>query len=419
MSKIVNIHRVDSPFNARVVVPGSKSYSNRALIIAALTRGEVVLRNVLDSDDTRAMIDCLQKLGISLKQNDGTVTVIGDIFDLDQKDVTLDARQSATTLRFLTALSCLTAGTQTLTGHESLLSRPIDSLIESLNNNGAEINRTEHGEIIISSHELDGGIFKLDSSKTSQFLTALLLIAPIIGMEMTLEGPLATGSYIDITKDIMHSFGVDLVSKDKSFVVPKQDYNPREYRIESDISSASYFWALAGISESKITVENTKRDSKQGDIQILQILEKMGAQIEDNESGVSVKGRELKPVEVDMSNCPDQVMTIAVIGAFANGTTVIHGVETLRLKETDRLNAVITELKKMNIATETDGHSLIIHGGNPNSAEIDTYLDHRMAMSFAIAGSRLDKMKIINPEVVSKTFPDFWDKLQSIGVEIS
>jgi 3-phosphoshikimate 1-carboxyvinyltransferase len=217
----------------------------------------------------------------------------------------------------------------------------------------------------------------------------------------------------------MQTFGVEIASNDGQFSVQKQEYEIIEYTIEPDISSASYFWALAALSGGAIVVEKVDTNSKQGDLQILQIIEKMGAHVVIGNKGIKVIGNTLNPVEVDMSNCPDQVQTIAVVAAFASGTTTIHGVQTLRLKETDRLSAIISELKKMNIVAETNGQTLVIHGGDPKGAVIETYLDHRMAMSFAIAGSRLDNMKIINPKVVSKTFPDFWDKLRSIGVEIS
>ncbi len=417
MSDTATIVPIDAPIDSSVSVPGSKSYANRALIIASLTKSSVTLHNVTSFDDTIAMINSLKDLGIIINQKDGDTVVANSIFELNPIDVTLDAKQSATAFRFLIALCCLIPGTQIIAGHESLLKRPVEPLIAALKQLGASVARNESNEVIISSSQLKSNEVDLDASATSQFLTALLLIAPVTGL--SIRAPLiATESYVGITKDIMRDFGVIVESKNGQYSVQKQEYQGPEYVIESDISSASYFWALAALSKGKITVENTTWDSKQGDIQLLKILEVMGAQVENSSSGVSVIGSELKSVDVNMADCPDQVMTIAVLAAFAKGTTVIHGVETLRLKETDRLNAVMTELKKMNIATETNGHSLTIYGGDPKSAVIETYLDHRMAMSFAIAGARLSNMKINNPEVVSKTFPDFWNKMRGVGVGI-
>lgn len=418
MSDVAKIIPPESPINSSVTVPGSKSYANRALIIASLTKNSVTLHNLTSFDDTIAMINSLKDLGIVINQKDGDTVVVNSIFELDPINVTLNAKQSATAFRFLIALCCLIPGTQIITGHESLLKRPVEPLIDSLKQLGASIARNDSNEVIISSSQLKSSEVDLDASGTSQFLTALLLIAPLIGL--SISAPLiATESYIEITKDIMQTFGVEIASNNGQFSVQKQEYEIIEYTIEPDISSASYFWALAALSGGAIVVEKVDTNSKQGDLQILQILEKMGAHVVTSNEGIKVIGNTLNPVQVDMSNCPDQVQTVAVVAAFASGTTTIHGVQTLRLKETDRLSAIISELKKMNIVAETDGQTLVIHGGDPKGAVIETYLDHRMAMSFAIAGSRIANMKINDSEVVSKTFPDFWDKLQSIGVEIS
>ncbi len=402
-----------------VEVPSSKSYLNRALIIAALTETPVRLNNVSEFDDSRAMIDGLKTLGLQITQSEDSLVVENSIFDLPETNVIIDANQSATTSRFLTALCCLVPGEQTITGHESLLSRPIEPLIVSLKLLGAEISRDDKNQIIIRSHKLESGSVEVDSKYSSQFLTSLLLIAPVAGFKVKSE-QISTSSYIEITKDIMHSFGVSVSTEDSEFSVQPQQYSAAEYTIEPDYSSASYFWALAALSGRSIKVINTSKHTKQGDVKILDILEHFGAGVRLQPDGIEVLGGERNPVKADMSQLPDQAQTIAVITAFAAGESSLTGLDTLRHKETDRIDATCNELEKLGIETEPGEGSMIIYGAEPQSATVDTYMDHRMAMSFALAGSRLEEgVTINNPDVVSKTFPEYWDKLKQVGLEIS
>jgi 3-phosphoshikimate 1-carboxyvinyltransferase len=402
-----------------VEVPSSKSYLNRALIIAALTETPVRLNNVSEFDDSRAMIDGLKTLGLQITQSEDSLVVENSIFDLPETNVIIDANQSATTSRFLTALCCLVPGEQTITGHESLLSRPIEPLIVSLKLLGAEISRDDKNQIIIRSHKLESGSVEVDSKYSSQFLTSLLLIAPVAGFKVKSE-QISTSSYIEITKDIMHSFGVSVSTEDSEFSVQPQQYSAAEYTIEPDYSSASYFWALAALSGRSIKVLNTSKNTKQGDVKILDILEQFGAGVRLQPDGIEVLGGEINPVKADMSQLPDQAQTIAVIAAFSEGQSTLTGLGTLRHKETDRISATCSELNKLGIETESGDTSMIIFGAKPKSATVDTYMDHRMAMSFALSGSRLENgIEINNPEVVSKTFPEYWDKLKQAGLEIS
>lgn len=402
-----------------VEVPSSKSYLNRALIIAALTETPVRLNNVSEFDDSRAMIDGLKTLGLQITQSEDSLVVENSIFDLPETNVIIDANQSATTSRFLTALCCLVPGEQTITGHESLLSRPIEPLIVSLKLLGAEISRDDKNQIIIRSHKLESGSVEVDSKYSSQFLTSLLLIAPVAGFKVKSE-QISTSSYIEITKDIMHSFGVSVSTEDSEFSVQPQQYSAAEYTIEPDYSSASYFWALAALSGRSIKVLNTSKNTKQGDVKILDILEQFGAEVRLQSDGIEVLGGEINPVKADMSQLPDQAQTIAVIAAFSEGQSTLTGLGTLRHKETDRISATCSELNKLGIETESGDTSMIIFGAKPKSATVDTYMDHRMAMSFALSGSRLENgIEINNPEVVSKTFPEYWDKLKQAGLEIS
>ncbi len=402
-----------------VEVPSSKSYLNRALIIAALTETPVRLNNVSEFDDSRAMIDGLKTLGLQITQSEDSLVVENSIFDLPETNVIIDANQSATTSRFLTALCCLVPGEQTITGHESLLSRPIEPLIVSLKLLGAEISRDDKNQIIIRSHKLESGSVEVDSKYSSQFLTSLLLIAPVAGFKVKSE-QISTSSYIEITKDIMHSFGVSVSTEDSEFSVQPQQYSAAEYTIEPDYSSASYFWALAALSGRSIKVLNTSKNTKQGDVKILDILEQFGAEVRLQSDGIEVLGGEINPVKADMSQLPDQAQTIAVIAAFSEGQSTLTGLGTLRHKETDRISATCSELNKLGIETESGDTSMIIFGAKPKSATVDTYMDHLMAMSFALSGSRLENgIEINNPEVVSKTFPEYWDKLKQAGLEIS
>jgi 3-phosphoshikimate 1-carboxyvinyltransferase len=401
-----------------VEVPSSKSYLNRALIIAALTETQVRLNKVSEFDDSRAMIDGLKTLGVQITQSEDSLVVENSIFDLPETNVIIDANQSATTLRFLTALCCLVPGEQTITGHESLLSRPIEPLIVSLKQLGAEISRDDKNQIIIRSHKLESGSAEVDSEYSSQFLTSLLLVAPVAKFKIKSE-QISTSSYIEITTDIMHSFGVSVITEKSEFSVQSQQYSAAEYTIEPDYSSAGYFWALAALSGRSIKVINTSKNTKQGDVKILDILEQFGAEVKLQPDGIEVLGGEIHPVKADMSQLPDQAQTIAVIAAFSEGQSTLTGLGTLRHKETDRISATCSELNKLGIQTESGDASMIINGAKPKSATVDTYMDHRMAMSFALAGSRLENgITINNPEVVSKTFPEYWDKLKQAGLDV-
>ena len=245
------------------------------------------------------------------------------------------------------------------------------------------------------------------------------MIAPLVG-DVTIEitGNQISKPYIDMTIDAMDKFGVKVYNQNyKRYKVEKgQEYNTNKYTVEGDYSSACYFFAIAALTKSKITVKNLNPNSVQADKEFLDILGKMDNKIIYGKDQITVVGKRVKPINVDMENCPDQIQTLAVLAAFANGITKISGTQSLRVKETDRIKALENELKKMGILVSSTKTTLTIHGGNPKPASIETYGDHRMAMSFAVAGSKLAGMQIVDPDVVNKTFPSFWSKLNSIGV---
>ncbi len=424
-----------SPIEATVIIPGSKSYTIRALLLAALvnkkTTGHPVrLLNPLFSDDTEAMLNCLSTLGIRTERSSDYIDVIGDISDIQPGKHTLNADLSAASIRFLIALSAVIPGTQTLLGKEGLNNRPVRELVSSLRQMGAQIEYTErdgYPPVRISSESLQAKQVSVDGSISSQYISALIMIAPLIAPtdgELVIEitGEPVSKPYIQMTLDIMQAFGVNVKHDNyhRFVIVGGQAYQATKYTVEADASSAAYFAALAALSQSKITLSNLNPTSAQADMRFLDILETLGSRIErDNPKGqITITGRGLKPIAVDMQDCPDQAQTLAVLAAFADGETRITGIQSLRIKETNRLEAVATELAKMGIRTIVEEDALTIFGGHPQAAAIDTYGDHRMAMSFAVAGAKLAGLQINDPGVVSKTFPSFWTAWQNLGITI-
>ncbi len=420
------VKSLQKSITASVTMPGSKSYTNRALIMAALTNGSVKLMNPLVSDDTEAMMSCLEAIGIRIQKEENAIIVENDISEIQDQTYDLFARISGTTIRFILALACVVPGIKKVFGSEGLNKRPIGTLVEGLKQLGASIQyEAEEGypPVIVSSSKLHAGTVTLHGDISSQFFSALLMIAPVIGdLTIAVEGNQISKSYIDITLSMMKEWGVNVENQhyQKYLIKGNQSYEMKEYVIEGDFSAAGYFFAIAALTKSTITLQNMNADSVQGDKEFLNILEQMGNEVRYGKNEITMIGHGVKPLEVDMEQCPDQAQTLAVLSAFAPGKTVLTGVRSLRVKETERVKAVQQELLKMGIQTESpNADTLIIHGGNPVSASIDTYGDHRMAMSFAVAGTVLSGMKINNPEVVNKTFPEFWEKLEQIEVKTS
>lgn len=406
-----------------VLIPSSKSLTNRALVIASLINSEVVIKNPLESDDTRTMINCLKELGIKIEVGIGEIGVIGDIRDIGDRKYKLNAGFSGTTIRFLLALSCVVPGIKIISGKESLNKRPIGELAGALKDLGAEIEYLEksgYPPLLVKSSKLAVTKTRLHGDISSQFFSALLMIAPVAGgLEIDVMGKQISKPYIDMTIDLMAYFGVKVENENyKKYIVESgQKYAGKDYEVEGDYSSAGYFLAVAALTKSKLTLKNLNKNSKQADKNFLKIIESLGSKIKFEGNNLVIAGTGVRPINVAMENCPDQVQTLAVLLAFAKGKSIINGVRSLRVKETERVLALQKELLKMGIKTESSHDSLTIYGGNPKSAEIDTYNDHRIAMSFAVAGTILPGMVIKNPEVVTKTFPEFWKKLESMGVK--
>lgn len=412
---IFELTPLSKPLTATVEIPGSKSLTNRALVMAALTKGAVTLHHPLYCEDTEAMIGCLRALGLRVETLPDRLMVPDDISIVQNKTYELFAKDSGTTLRFLLPLLCLTPGIKVIRGNARLSVRPIKDLVEALRSLGAQIEWT--GELplkILSSTLNSGKKITIDGGISSQFVSAILMVAPLLnGLTIAVSGERVSNPYVDMTIQMMD---VKVESRGNSYsVAGGERYQKKDYVVEGDFSSAGYFFAMAALTGSTLTLKNLNPHSAQADLRFLNILADMGNEVHIQDHALTIVGKQILPQALDMKECPDQVQTMAVLAAFAKGVTTISGVRTLRLKETERVLALKNELAKMGIHTEDTHDNLSIYGGNPQAATIRTYGDHRMAMAFAVAGTKLKGMKIENPEVVHKTFPTFWDKLNELA----
>ncbi|OGK36882.1 3-phosphoshikimate 1-carboxyvinyltransferase [Candidatus Roizmanbacteria bacterium RIFCSPHIGHO2_12_FULL_41_11] len=414
--------------NAEIAIPGSKSYTNRALIMASLSTGESVLSGISKSADTMILINVLCKLGVGISINRNEIKIKGNGGRFLPFDGTLNVGAAGTAMRFLTALCCLVPGCIILDGSSRMRQRPIADLVMTLRTLGAKITyliNEGFPPIKIKGGQIDGRHVKINSSLSSQFITALLLIGPVLpkGLQIQISGKPVSQSYIDMTIDGLMQFGITVTNHNyqQYTITQKQTYQKTRYHIEGDVTGANYFWALAAVNGGTVKVKNINPQTSQGDIKFLAILKKMGCivTLDRQNQWIEVTGNEnLQALQSDMTGLPDSAQTLAIVAAFAKGKTIITGLSTLRIKETDRIVAVQNELKKMGIKTESGDDWLLIHGGKPHGAIIDAYGDHRMAMSFAIAGAKIPGIEIKEPEVVNKSFPDFWEKIQETGIKI-
>lgn len=408
--------------DAKVAAPPSKAYTLRALFIAALADSKSKLINGLFAEDQQYAANALGKFGAIISFDGKNFIVQGTAGHLNLPKEEIFIGNSGVTARFLTTFAGLAHGKVIITGDERMQQRPIQDLLDAIRPLGIEGKSTTANNcppIEINGGNFKGGLTSLRGDKSSQYFSSILISAPYAKNDVTIKtaGILMSKPYIDITIDCMKSFGVEVENEDyKKFKVQNgQRYVGREYKIEGDYSSASYFFAAAAVTGGKIEVENLNPDSVQGDKYFLEILKKMGSKVKYGKTSVTVGGAELKGVEVDMSNYPDIVPTLAVVAAFAKGKTKINNIGHLRLKESDRIKAPVNELRKIGINAEEKKNSIEIEGGQPKGAEIETYNDHRIAMSFAVAGLAVDGIKIKNMECVNKSFPRFFEELGELG----
>jgi 3-phosphoshikimate 1-carboxyvinyltransferase len=416
---MVPIARFEAPIDAVVSVPGSKSLTNRALAVSSLAEGKSRLSNVLHSDDTRYMMSHLRTLGLALQASEDQVEIEGGGGEFSPLQASLFCGNAGTTVRFLTALCALVPGTQVVTGDQRMQARPIRDLVDALAGLGVIIEAVDGSPpVTVRSGVLPGGRVQVHAHLSSQYLSGLLMVAPYAQQPVSLEvvGDMVSASYVELTLDVMAAFGVSVERPDaRHFNIPQRRYQGRPFAIEGDATSAGYWWALAALTGSRVTVTNVQPSSHQGDIEFLRILERMGCTL-TRERGVTVQGppRLNSPGVVDMNRLPDGVMTLAALAALAQGETRIVNVANLRLKESDRLAALVTELRRIGIAAEELPDGLCIQGGEPHGADIESYADHRMAMSFAILGTRVPGIRIGTPECVSKSYPRFFEQLRAL-----
>ncbi|RJQ84499.1 MAG: 3-phosphoshikimate 1-carboxyvinyltransferase [Desulfobacteraceae bacterium] len=398
-----------------VQVPGSKSYTHRLLIAAALSAGTCRIVNPLHSDDTLLTLSALRRMGISSEDRGSEMVVQGAKGKLAPCNDIIHLGNSGTSMRLLSGISILGRGDYLFTGSPRMCERPMQPLLDSLQQLGIQA-RAQKGNgcppIIITGGPPAGRHTSVDCGVSSQYLSALLLAAPCLprGLLISVSRGPVSRPYIDMTLDIMSLFGITAARKDYThFEVPGgQTYRAGDHAVEPDCSQAGYFWAAAAVTGMRVKVQGVRPDSRQGDVGLAAVLAQMGCRVECEPDGIAVTGGDLKAIEVDMGHMPDMVPTLAVVAAFAQGTTTIRKVAHLRAKESDRLAAVSQQLGRMGIEAVCGPDELRVTGGLPQGAEIETYNDHRIAMSFAVAGLKTPGVVIADENCVNKSFPNYW-----------
>jgi 3-phosphoshikimate 1-carboxyvinyltransferase len=411
------------PIRGSIRPPGSKSITNRALVCAALAEGTSVLTGVLDSDDTRVMIAGLKQLGIDVCSSHAhqELCVTGCGGQIPNNSADLFIGNSGTTVRFLTALTTLGTGRYRLDGVSRMRQRPIADLIVALNRLGADVQselNTGAPPVVVHAHGLSGGHANIAGSMSSQYLSGILMAAPYAQADVVLEvdGELVSKPYVTMTIRVMESFGAAVRNDDfRRFTIScQQAYQAQRYAIEPDASAASYFWAAAAITGGKVAVAGLSRNALQGDVEFCECLAQMGCKVQYGTDSITVTGRPLHGIDVNMNPISDTVQTLAAVAVFAHGPTRIRGVGHIRHKETDRIGDLVTELKKLGVdARETDD-GLVIQPASLHGATLETYDDHRMAMSLALVGLRQPGVEILNPGCTAKTYPLFFDDLRAL-----
>ena len=454
---VYKVRRAVHPIRACVTVPGSKSVTNRALFMAAMACGHTVLDGALFSDDSRHFIGSLKALGynVAVDEVDKRVEIDGLGGKIPNSTGTIDVGSAGTAARFLTAMLALSDGGYTINATPQMQARPMDSLFEALTELGAEfeyLGEKGHLPVKVRGRGCHGVPYKncspdnaqntafmdtgtgnagdrpavvhIDISRSTQFLSALMMAGVLIpeGLDIKITSEKTDGAYIRITSAMMKAFGCNVEYDGHDYHVGAgQRYNTGKYYIEPDISAACYFWAAAAVTGGSVTVRESRYGMMQGDMKFLDVLKKMGCTVNQTGEGIQVDapdGGILKPVDVDMNDFSDQSMTLAAIAPFAQGTTRIHNVGHIRLQESDRIEAVLTNLRAMNIEcgtfTEDGKEGIYICHGIPQPAHIKTFDDHRMAMAFAVTGLAADGIVIENPMCCRKTFENFFDVLEAV-----
>lgn len=427
---IIPLHH---PPNASVRVPGSKSLTNRALLAAALAQGPTRLTNALFSDDSHYFATALQQLGfqVELDHAEQSMTVHGLGGRIPAKNAELFIGNAGTAARFLTAMLALGEGEYILDGEPRMRQRPIGDLVYALRNLGVKVDPVNPGEaaeiyppLRIQAHGLPGGKASVAGDTSSQYLSGLLLAAPYARgpVELEVTGQLNSRPYVEMTLSLMADFGVHVERQgyERFHIQPQKYLAQPEYAIEPDASAASYFFAVPAICGGRVTVENISRRSRQGDITFLDVLGEMGCHVEEEDTragpGITIHAPgDLRGVDVDLRDLPDTAQTLAAIAPFASTSTTIRGIASARVKESDRVSATCTELRRLGVTVEEHSDGMTIYPCQSfQPAVIQTYNDHRMAMAFALVGLRIPGISIENPACVAKTFPKYFQVLDSL-----
>jgi len=423
MSESIEILPVSRPVRGTIRPPGSKSLTNRALVLAALARGTSTLSGVLDSRDTQVMIESLRRLGLAVDQDLAarTIRIEGCGGEIPAHGAELYLENSGTSIRFLTAMCALGQGPFRLDGNARMRERPIAPLVDALARAGVRIAcelGTGSPPVKIEAARLAGGVITVDGNLSSQYLSALLMAAPGAQTDVTLQvsGELVSRPYIEMTIANMRQFGA-VVNEHRSneFVIQSKPYSACDYDIEPDASAASYHFGVAAVTGGEVTVEGLTQGALQGDVAFVEALRQMGCGVEYGPRSITVRGAErLRGIDVDMNAISDTAQTLACVAPFAEGPTRIRGVAHMRIKETDRVAAVVTELRRMGLAVEEHEDGMTIHPGPVQPATIQTYDDHRMAMSFSLIGLRVPGVRIADPGCTAKTYPEYFVDLDRL-----
>jgi 3-phosphoshikimate 1-carboxyvinyltransferase len=410
--------------NATVRVPGSKSFTQRALIAASLAKGRSFISEALISEDTEHLIHALRSVGAVIDQNGCNLTVKGTGGKLTAPSKPIFMGNNGTGIRLLTGAVCVGEGVFILDGNSRMRQRPIQPLVDALNSMGADATCVDGNTcppVQIRAKGLAGGKVALAIGLSSQYLSSLLLAAPYArkDVQITVLGPLPSQPYVEMTIHVMAQFGVQVSQgHDRSFVVrAPQAYQGRDYAVEGDASSATYMMAAAAICGGKVRISNINPQSLQGDLRFADILKTMGCVVNATGPGLEIAGplSNHADLEFDLHEVPDMVPALAVVSAFRTGRTALKNIAHLRVKESDRIAALTSELRKMGVGVEEKDDEMTVRGTPSRGAEIECYSDHRIAMSFAIAGLAVEGVVIKDPHCVKKSFPDFWEKLKALG----
>lgn len=432
MSENYKVKKLDKPVDWTVEVPGSKSMTNRALLIAALADGRSLLKGVLFSDDSRYFLSSLQSLGfeVAIDETAKQVAITGLNGRIPVESGEIYVGSAGTAARFLTAMLAMAKGTYVIQASEQMKKRPMKPLFDVLAGMGAQITYLEEEGFLpiqirgIGSEEnvenRKPRKVQLDISKSTQFLSALMLISPMIkeGLEIEITSEKKDGSYIRITRQMVSQFGVQVdFDGDKYCITQNVSYQAGEYQIEPDVSAACYFYAAAAVTGGRALVKNVTWECMQGDLKFVRLLEALGCRVEQKSEGIEVFGVEdgkLPAITIDMNDFSDQTMTLAAIAPFAEGVVRIENIGHIRLQESDRIHAIVTELTRLGIKCEEEDSAITIYPGMPRAGVVQTYDDHRMAMAFSLIGLKADGIEIANPECCRKTFEEYFAVLDGL-----